>query len=111
MTEQYLGWALVVGVCLGGLMVWLILGRLSRRADDVGPEERGVEARWISRSIEGRGGVAPVALVEEVLGLHDDYLAGPPLEVRARLRREVPRARHPAQEGGSELAGQDRDLA
>ena len=110
MTEQYLGWALVVGVALGGLMVWLILGRLSRRTDDVSPEERAVEARWVSRTIEDRGGVAPVALVDEVLGLHDEYLAGPPLEVRARLRREVPPSRQPTPALGSELAGEDRDL-
>ena len=112
MTEQYLGWALVVGIALGGLLVWLILGRLSRRTDDVSPEERAEEARWISRVIETRGGVAPVALVDEVLALHDEYLAGPPLDVRARSARSTRDFRPPAAvpAPGSELAGEDRDV-
>jgi hypothetical protein len=81
-TEQYIGWALAVGGVLGGALVWFILGRLPRRTEDVGPAERREEALWIARVIESRGGVAPPALVDEVLELHGDYLAGPPLDVR-----------------------------
>ena len=50
-------------------------GEHDRQADDV------AEAQWISDTINQRGGVAPVALVEEVLELHLDYLAGEPLQM------------------------------
>lgn len=76
MAEPYLVWALAVGIAMGGAAVWFLLGRLPRRSDDVAPEELPEEAAWISRTIETRGGVAPAALVEEVLQLHLDYVAG-----------------------------------
>ncbi|HSH22054.1 MAG TPA: hypothetical protein VK992_05550 [Candidatus Caenarcaniphilales bacterium] len=90
MTEQYLGWALVVGIAVGASLVWFVVGRLPRRSDDVGDEERAEEARWISRVIEARGGLAPPELVDEVLELHAQYLDGPPLEVRPDARPVAP---------------------
>ena len=81
MTEQYIVWALVVGIVVGAALYWFALGRLPRTTDDVTPVERVAEAGWISRTIESRGGVAPTDLVEEVLDLHSTYLAGPALEV------------------------------
>ena len=80
MTEQYIVWALVVGISVGAALYWFAAGRLPRRTDDMTPQEREAEARWISRTIDGRGGVAPVDLVDEVLELHAAYLAGPALE-------------------------------
>ena len=79
MTESYLVWALAVGIAIGGALVWFLVGRLPRRTDDIAPEEVAEEAYWISATIERRGGVAPAALVEEVLELHLDYVAGAPL--------------------------------
>lgn len=81
MSEQYIVWALIVGVVVGAALYWFALGRLPRVTDDITPKERMVEAGWISRTIEHRGGVAPVDLVEEVLDLHSAYLSGPALEV------------------------------
>lgn len=81
MAEPYLAWALVVGIAVGGAAVWFLVGRLPRRSDDVAPEELVVEAAWISRTIEARGGIAPPELVEEVLELHLQYVAGEPAEV------------------------------
>jgi hypothetical protein len=77
-AESYLVWALIVGIAVGGAVVWFLVGRLPRRTDDVAPEELSAEAAWISRTIELRGGVAPAALVEEVLELHLDYVSGEP---------------------------------
>lgn len=82
MTEQYIVWALVVGICVGAALYWFAFGRMPRRTDDLTPAERVAEAGWISRTIESRGGVAPADLVDEVLELHATYLAGPSLEVR-----------------------------
>jgi len=81
MTEQYIVWALVVGIAIGAALYWFAAGQLPRRTDDMTPRERGAEAGWISRTIENRGGVAPIDLVDEVLDLHGTYLAGPAIEV------------------------------
>ena len=74
MTEQYIGWALVLGLAVGGVLVWFAVGRLPRSGEEVPPEERSAEAAWISRVIDERGGTAPPDLVEEVLDLHVEYL-------------------------------------
>ena len=74
MTEQYIGWALVVGLVIGGALVWFAVGRLPRSGEEIPVRERAAEAEWISRTIDKRGGVAPTDLVEEVLELHTQYL-------------------------------------
>jgi len=74
MTEQYIGWALVLGLVVGGALVWFAIGRLPRSAEEMSDDERASEAAWISDSIDERGGKAPTDLVEEVLDLHLRYL-------------------------------------
>jgi hypothetical protein len=73
-TEQYIGWALVLGLAIGGALVWFAIGRLPRSGEEMPAEERVAEATWISTTIEERGGMAPQDLVEEVLELHAEYL-------------------------------------
>src|SRR6266480_160957 len=74
MTEQYIGWALVLGLVVGGALVWFAVGRLPRSGEEMGEDERLSEAAWISDTIASRGGKAPPDLVEEVLDLHVRYL-------------------------------------
>jgi hypothetical protein len=74
MTEQYIGWALVLGLVVGGALVWFAVGRIPRGGEEMPVEERAAEAAWISRTITERGGVAPQDLVEEVLDLHVEFL-------------------------------------
>jgi hypothetical protein len=74
MTEQYIGWALVLGLAVGGALVWFAVGRLPRSSDEMPDEERAGEAAWISEAITQRGGKAPANLVEEVLDMHGRYL-------------------------------------
>ena len=74
MTEQYIGWALVVGLAIGGALVWFAIGRLPRSSEEIPAEELKAEAAWISETINGRGGLAPEDLVEEILDLHVEYL-------------------------------------
>jgi hypothetical protein len=80
MPEQYIGWALVVGLAIGGALVWFAVGRLPRSSEDITPQERAAESEWISRTIEERGGAVDSELVDEILELHAAYLAGDPLE-------------------------------
>jgi hypothetical protein len=74
MTDQYIGWALVVGLAIGGALIWFAIGRLPRSGEELPPEERIAEAAWISDIINERGGLAPPDLVDEVLELHVEYL-------------------------------------
>jgi hypothetical protein len=74
MTEQYIGWALVLGLVVGGALVWYAVGRLPRSGEEIPEAERASEAAWISDTITERGGKAPTDLVTEVLDLHVRYL-------------------------------------
>jgi hypothetical protein len=75
MNDGYIWWLIVLGIAIGVAVVWLTVVRLPRRDDDQTAAERVAEARWISATIERDGGIAPQALVEEVLDLHRGYLA------------------------------------
>jgi hypothetical protein len=70
-------WALLVGLAIGGIGVWLLTVRLARDEGDVGEDERLAEATWIAAAIERDGGIVPVELVDEVLELHQHYLRSP----------------------------------
>ncbi len=74
MNDEYTWWFLIVGLCIGGALVWLVRGQLAREEEDVAEAERGPEARWIGRTIERAGGIAPADLVAQVLALHRSYL-------------------------------------
>lgn len=74
MNDEYTWWFLIVGLCIGGALVWLVRGQLAREEEDVAEAERGPESRWISRTIERAGGIAPADLVAQVLALHGSYL-------------------------------------
>ena len=75
MNDGYVWWLLVLGIVIGAAIVWLAVVRLPRRDDDQTRAEQAAEARWISATIERDGGIAPQALVEEILELHRGYLA------------------------------------
>ena len=74
MNDEYAWWFLVVGLAVGGALVWLVRGQMARQEDDVAEAERAPEAEWISRTIERAGGIAPADLVAQVLSLHRSYL-------------------------------------
>lgn len=88
MNDGFAWWLVVLGIAIGVGLSWLVLGRLPREETDVDEDERAVEAAWISRSIADYGGVAPAALVEEILELHHGYLRGPALDPGAQQRHE-----------------------
>ena len=75
MNDGYTWWLVILGIAIGVAVVWLTVVRLPRRDDDQSDAERQAEARWITATIERDGGIAPVALVEEILDLHRSYLA------------------------------------
>jgi hypothetical protein len=74
MNDGYAWWLFLVGLAVGLALMWLALARLPRDEDDVDQDERALEADWISRTIEARGGICPQPLAAEVLDLHHEYL-------------------------------------
>lgn len=82
--DAWMLWVLLVGFVGGGLVTGLVMARLPRGEDDVSLSERPAEAAWISGTIERHGGIAPASLVEEVLDLHQAYLADARLARAAR---------------------------
>lgn len=78
MNNEYAWWLLIVGLAVGAVVTWLLIGGPPRGEEDVDDAERTAEAGWISATIEQAGGVAPAELVEQVLDLHRAYLRRTP---------------------------------
>lgn len=83
MIDGWALWLLLVGLAIGAAGAAVMLVRLPREHDDIGPTERYTEAAWIASTIERHGGEAPASLVEEVLDLHGAYLTSPRAPVPA----------------------------
>jgi hypothetical protein len=81
MNDEFSWWFLLVGLAIGVAITWFVRGTLAREEDDVAADERMLEAAWIADAIERAGGIAPAALVSQVLELHRDYLRATPFEV------------------------------
>ncbi len=43
MNGEYAWWFLVVGLCVGGALVWVVRGQMAREEDDVAESERAPE--------------------------------------------------------------------
>jgi hypothetical protein len=109
MNNEYAVWLFFLGAALGSGLTWLLVARLPRRADDLDASERTAAAAWIAETIEAHGGAAPVDLVEQVLDLNAQYLAGSPvpmerspsLDAAARLGLQGPAPLPAAAEAGA----------
>ncbi|MBA3307768.1 MAG: hypothetical protein H0T04_03670 [Chloroflexi bacterium] len=88
MNDGFAWWLVVLGIAIGVGLSWLVLGRLPRAEADIDEDERALEAAWISGAVGDYGGVAPPALVEEILELHEHYLQGPALDLEAHRDRD-----------------------
>jgi len=93
MAEPYLFWTLIVGLVIGGVVVWASLGRLPRSSEEIPDEELAAEASWISRVLADSGRRLDPEAVEQVLTLHRQYLAEPPLELSPDEAEEYARRR------------------
>lgn len=106
MSGDYAWWFLVVGLCGGAVLVWILRGQLARTEEDVSAAERAVEVAWISRAIEDAGGIAPVDLVDQVLTLHRSYLReAEPFEVVGPPVPEIPASSPDASVPGTTAPG------
>jgi len=71
-------WLLVLGLVVGGGLVYLVLADGARRDADLDAEELPAEASWIAGRLAERGGDVSSTHVLEVLHEHRAYLALPP---------------------------------
>jgi hypothetical protein len=74
-NAEFNWWLLIVGLVIGGGLVWLVLLDSRRREDEVSAHERSVEAAWLSEALATEGTALTPAAAERVLQLHAEYLA------------------------------------
>ena len=77
MNAEFQWWLLFVGLVIGALLVFLVMADFSRSTDEQADAELGTEAAWITGLLGPDGGPVDPALVEDVLRLHREWLAGP----------------------------------
>jgi len=90
-------WMLLVGLVVGGGLVWFVLADQRRREVDIDAEERAREALWLSANLADEGHKVTPEAAERLLALHRAYLEAPPPD-------ETP----PEDGIPSELPGDDR---
>ncbi len=78
MNAEFNWWLLIVGLVVGGGLVWFVVADSRRREADVDDHERPREALWLSTVLEREGHRVDVAAAERMLVLHQAYLAAVP---------------------------------
>jgi hypothetical protein len=100
-------WLLIVGLVVGGGLVWLVLADSSRREAEILEEELPVEAAWISAVLADEGVTVDQPTSERILRLHRMYLASlPPDEVRSvdgQTEADVPPVRETSTENDASV--------
>jgi hypothetical protein len=76
--SEFSWWLLIVGLVIGGGLVWLVLADAGRREDEISERELRGEAAWIAAAMGDSGHPIDPSVVEEVLYLHRSYLASLP---------------------------------
>ena len=78
MNAEFNWWLLIVGLVIGGALVYLVLADFRRVEADVAAEEVPLEATWIATVLRREGVKIDAPTAERVLELHRAYLASPP---------------------------------
>lgn len=100
MNAEFNWWLLIVGLVIGGGLVWLVLLDSRRREDEIDAAERSVEAAWLTQALAAEGAALSPALAERVLELHVEYLAtSDPPETESAAGPPAPSGTDPTPEG------------
>ncbi len=98
MNAEFNWWLLIVGLVVGGGLVWFVLLDGRRRDEDIDAAERPREAAWLARTLVDEGHAISPETDERALRLHQNHLEAP-----------SPADPEPLHEpGASELADDDR---
>ncbi|MEO8570879.1 MAG: hypothetical protein ABI553_04195 [Chloroflexota bacterium] len=100
MNAEFNVWLLIVGLVLGGGLVWLVIMDSRRRESEIDAVELPREAAWLSIALRDDGFEVSPEAAERLILLHRTYLEAPPPD-RAIDPPETERA-------SSELADEDR---
>ena len=101
MNAEFDWWLLLVGIVAGAALVWLVVGDMRRRDDEVADDERSLEAEWIADAFGAAGRTLDAATVAEILDLHRAYLAGPAPELDPVDQVRMPGSDPLAADGGT----------
>ena len=77
MNAEFQWWLLLVGLVIGALLVFLVMADFARSSDEQADLELGQEAAWIAGLLAPTDGRVDPALIEDVLRLNREWLAGP----------------------------------
>lgn len=77
-NAEFNWWLLIVGLVVGGGLVWFVLMDARRRDVDVDEQERPREALWLSRMLRDEGHEVSPEAADRILVLHRSYLEAPP---------------------------------
>ncbi len=80
MNAEFQWWLLLVGLAIGAILVFLVMADFSRAADEQADAELAHEADWIAAQLGSAEGPLDPALVEDVLRLNREWLAGPAMQ-------------------------------
>ena len=80
MNADFQWWLLIVGLVIGALLVFLVMADFSRSADEQAEAELSREADWIATQFAPTDHPLAPTLVEDILRLNRDWLAGPALQ-------------------------------
>ena len=106
-NAEFNWWLLIVGLVVGGGLVWFVLMDSRRRDVDVDERERPREAAWLSRMLADEGHDVSPEAAERLLLLHRTYLEAPPPDDPPPAHPVSPDGPPPETEA-SELAADDR---
>ncbi len=104
MNDEFQWWLLLVGLVIGALLVFLVMVDFTRSADEQTEAELIHEADWIAGLFAGTAGEVDPALVQEILRLNRDWLAGPAMQANEGdlPAAEVPPAEAPLADQAAE---------
>jgi hypothetical protein len=80
MNAEFQWWLLLVGLVIGALLVFLVMVDFARSSDEQADAELSREADWIAGLLRHPDGPVDPALVEDILRLNREWLAGPALQ-------------------------------
>ena|GEM_PF-1196987 len=79
MNAEFNWWLLIVGLVVGGGLVWFVLADSRRREVDIDALERSHEAEWLAAELGLEGFDISADAAERMLALHGRYLDSTPL--------------------------------
>jgi hypothetical protein len=77
-NAEFNWWLLIVGLVVGGGLVWFVLMDSRRREVDIDERERPREAAWLSQRLADEGYQVSPEATDRLLVLHREYLEAPP---------------------------------